>query len=442
MVPAYDRRGRIRGDHREAAYDRAAGAWLADHLQGQDAILLAGSNEEAAELARRVQAQLVTMGTVVQPRAPLADGNQAGTGDLIRARLNTRIDAGGQRLTNRDVLRIEGWQGQAAEVTRGLPGGGWSQSFLVPLSYLARDAELHYAGNIHVAQGRTTGTSHVLVTDTLNLRAFYVGMSRGRQSNTAHVVTGETAPPGKEPYRQETAEAVIHRVMERDSAELSATEQIRASQEWASGTGHVLNLWAAAMRKALNPAIDEELRGALTESEYARYHKEHQRPALLEAIRARVLAGKDVRSVIEEITRSPLNGARSVAAVLHGRLAEAPQQDTPLSWTARTPESAGQTARATAEALDSRATALGERQLAEPEPWVMRHLGPPPREPDPGIADAPGGRLRPPGRDCRRLPGSRRDHRPAPGDPVGRAQGQPRAGGNAARCDLRVADPR
>ena len=96
------------------------------------------------------------------------------------ARLNTRIDAGGQRLTNRDVLRIEGWQGQAAEVTRRLPGGGWSESFLVPLSYLASHAELHYAGNIHVAQGRTIDTSYVLVTDTLNLRAFYVGMSRGR----------------------------------------------------------------------------------------------------------------------------------------------------------------------------------------------------------------------------------------------------------------------
>ena len=146
VVAAYDRRGRIRGDHREAAYDRAAGAWLADHLQGRDAILLAGSNEEAAELARRVQAQLVAMGTVVQPRAPLADGNQAGTGDLIRARLNTRIDAGGQRLTNRDVLRIEGWQGQAAEVTRGLPGGGWSE--LVPGAAVlpASDAELHYRG--------------------------------------------------------------------------------------------------------------------------------------------------------------------------------------------------------------------------------------------------------------------------------------------------------
>ena len=59
VVAAYDRRGRIRGGDREAAFDRAAGAWLADHLHGRDTILLAGSNEEAAELARRVQAQLV-----------------------------------------------------------------------------------------------------------------------------------------------------------------------------------------------------------------------------------------------------------------------------------------------------------------------------------------------------------------------------------------------
>ena len=62
------------------------------------------------------------------------------------------------------MLRIEGWQGQDAEVARRLPGGGWSARFLVPRSYLAADAELQYAGNIHVAQGRTVDTSHVLVT--------------------------------------------------------------------------------------------------------------------------------------------------------------------------------------------------------------------------------------------------------------------------------------
>ena len=344
-VAAYDRRGRIRSGDRETAYNRAAGAWLADHLHGRDTILVAGSNEEAAELARRVQAQLVKMGTVVQPRAPLADGNRAGTGDLIRARLNTQIDAGGQRLTNRDVLRIEGWQGQDAEVARRLPGGGWSARFLVPRDYLAADAELQYAGNIHVAQGRTVDTSHVLVTDTLSRQSFYVGMSRGRESNMAHVVTGETAPQGAEPYQQATAEAVIHQVMERDSRELSATEQIRASQEWASGTGHVLNLWAAAIRETFTPAVDREFRQVLSESDYARYSREHQRPALLDALRGRVLAGQDTRAAIREITRAPMDGARSVAAVLHHRLGELATPDAPLSWAARTPEGRGRSPR-------------------------------------------------------------------------------------------------
>ena len=87
------------------------------------------------------------------------------------------------------------------------------------------------------------------MTGTLSRQSFYVGMSRGRESNMAHVVTGETAPEGAEPYKQATAESVIREVMECDSRELSATEQIRVSQEWASGTGHVLNLWTAAIRR-------------------------------------------------------------------------------------------------------------------------------------------------------------------------------------------------
>jgi ATP-dependent exoDNAse (exonuclease V) alpha subunit len=67
VLAAYDTRGRIRGLHREAAYSRAAGAWLADHLRGKDVLLLAGSNAEAAELARLVQAQLIKAGSVHVP---------------------------------------------------------------------------------------------------------------------------------------------------------------------------------------------------------------------------------------------------------------------------------------------------------------------------------------------------------------------------------------
>ena len=98
-----------------------------------------------------------------------------------------------------------------------------------------------------------------------------------------------------------------------------------------------------------------------------------------------MLAGQDIGSAIREITRAPMDGARSVSAVLRHRLGELAKPDASLSWAARTPEGAGEIAQATAEALDSRTAALGDRLLAQPEPWVMRHLGPPPREAKPGL---------------------------------------------------------
>lgn len=58
------------------------------------------------------------------------------------------------------------------EVRRRLPGGGWSAAFPVPGSYLEASAELQYAGNIHVAQGRTADTAYLLVTDTLSRQSF------------------------------------------------------------------------------------------------------------------------------------------------------------------------------------------------------------------------------------------------------------------------------
>ena len=69
-IAAYDIRGRIRGADGETAYQRAVDAWLADHLQGKDVLLLAGSNAEAAELARRVQSGLAELGQVGQARPP------------------------------------------------------------------------------------------------------------------------------------------------------------------------------------------------------------------------------------------------------------------------------------------------------------------------------------------------------------------------------------
>ena len=334
---AYDRRGRIRGADEEAACERAASMWLADHLRGKNVLLLAGSNVEAADLSRRVQARLIQLGTVGHPQAALSDGNQAGPGNLVRARLNTEIDAGGRKLTNRDMLMITALRGPDAEVRRQRQDGTWTETFRVPRSYLARNAELGYGGNVHVAQGRTVDIAHLLVTDSLSRQALYVGMTRGREANTAHVVTGKTAPPGHKPYQQAAPESVLASVLQREAEDLSATEQIRQAQEWAGGTGHLLHLWSAATRQALYPDIDGRIKARLTETEGWRYDREHSRQVLQHTLREAQLAGHDVGEIIERITAAPMDGARSVSSVLHDRLQrlQLPGQGHRVTWAQR-----------------------------------------------------------------------------------------------------------
>ena len=379
-VAAYDRHGRIRGADEEAAYDRAASMWLADHLRAKDVLLLAGSNTEAAELSRRVQARLAAMGAIGPPQLALSDGNHAGTGDLVRVRLNTEIDAGGRRLTNRDTLKLTGWRGPDAEVRRQRSDGTWTGPFRVPRSYLARHAELAYGGNVHVAEGRTVDTAHLLVTSTLSRQALYVGMTRGRQTNTAHVVTGKSAPAGHEPYQQATPETVLANVLQREVGDLSATEQIRQAQDCAGGTGHLLTLWSAATRQALYLDIDEQIKARLSESEAWRYEREHSRPVLQQTLRDAQLAGHDVGELIDRITADPMDGARSIASVFHGRLQrlQLPARGHGVTWAQRTPENAPALAHELAAGLDDRRRELGERALANPEPWLTRHLGAPP----------------------------------------------------------------
>jgi AAA domain len=380
VIAAYDRHGRIRGADEEAARERAASQWLADHLHGKTTLLLAGSNDEAADLARRAQAKLIQAGYVTargyQAQVPLADGNQAHPGDLIRARLNAEIDAAGRKLTNRDTLKITAIRGIDVEVRRERLDGTWTERFWVPSAYLAASAELGYAGNVHVAQGRTVDTAHLLVTDTLSRQSLYVGMTRGREANTAHVVTGQTAP-GHQLYQQATPEAVIKNVIERDAEDLSATEAIRQSQDWAGGTGHLLNLWSAAARPAINAEIDQQITARLIEHEAQRYQREHSRKALHAALRQAQLAGHDIHAIIDQITQGSMDGARSIASVLHGRLQRLhlPDPGIPATWAQRTPASAPPVAHQLASGLDHHTQELGQRHTADPQPWLTRHLG-------------------------------------------------------------------
>ena len=58
----------------------------------------------------------------------------------------------------------------------------------LPSSYVRDHVELAYATTAYGAQGMTVPTAHVLVGDHSGASSAYVGMTRGRERNVAHLV--------------------------------------------------------------------------------------------------------------------------------------------------------------------------------------------------------------------------------------------------------------
>ena len=419
----YAGRGRIYHGPQDRVLEDAADLYLNGYLKGQEALLMATSNETAARLSGLVRERLIQWHHV-SPDAEitLADGNQAGRGDLIRARLNTRIDADGQTLANRDVVRLESVNdsayGKLAAVVRQTGPGQWSRPFFVPVAYFESDGELAYAGNVHVAQGRTVERAHLVVDSGASRSLIYVGATRAREKNTLHVVTGPPDPaqptkaerdayalagtrrraalheagrpdlardvPVKMPDRPSDLqlapwEAVLAQALQQDDPERTALEEIQAAQDFTTHTGHLLQLVDAFWHLDVEPQIDEMVRQRITPAEYERYLTDPERGAFLEALRAHEIGGRQIEDVLDSITAEPLTGLRSIAAGLHGRAGKepAPPRGATTRWAERLPQGRSANIEAGGTMLDARQAALGEQLAAKPPEWALARWGDP-----------------------------------------------------------------
>ena len=421
----YDRHGRVYHGPADRMREEAVSLWLTDYLRGKNSLLLTASNEEAAELARMAREQLAKRGHVGPAQVTLSDGNEAGIGDLVRPRLNTKIDAGGRNLANRDMIRITGFRRAggrlAAEAVRRLDDGGWSAPFLVPAAYLQESAELGYAGNTHVSQGRTVDAGYMLVSEATARDQAYVGLTRGRERNVVFVQTGPPDPaapsrqdreraerarmqaahehmqrgdteaamralePGPEPeptWQAEPWQAVMAKVLAKDDPLETALEQMRAAQAYAMNAGHLITISEAFWWADVVPQIDQAITARLSPSEAARYMNDPERPALLQLLREHELGGRPVPESVDMITGRSMAGAHSIAAVLHGRLEKAPPpaRGQTTTFAERVPGGAAPQIGEVYEAADARQAEIG-RQLAErPEPWALNAWGTPPAE--------------------------------------------------------------
>jgi hypothetical protein len=107
-----------------------------------------------------------------------ASGEQIGAGDTIATRRND-AEVG---VANRETWTVVG------SSSAGLHVKGESGRRVLPPTYVHDHVELAYATTAYGAQGTTVTTSHVLIGDHTGAASAYVGMTRGRERNVAHLV--------------------------------------------------------------------------------------------------------------------------------------------------------------------------------------------------------------------------------------------------------------
>ncbi|WP_091541893.1 MobF family relaxase [Modestobacter sp. DSM 44400] len=181
--------------------DELAGIAAASFGAGEQVAVVVDTREQAAELNVAIRERLVAGGrvddkTVVTTGA----GRRIGAGDRIATRRNDR-DLG---VANRDTWTVTavGRHGElvvipadvtpASDVTPAVtPATGLAR--VLPVDYVTRHAELAYASTAHGVQGDTVPAAHVLIGGHTGAASAYVGMTRGRTANTAHLVAADLA---------------------------------------------------------------------------------------------------------------------------------------------------------------------------------------------------------------------------------------------------------
>ena len=129
-----------------------------------------------------------------------AVGDRLGVGDLVATRRNDR---------DLDVANRDQWTITATNEAGDLEVTGPRGSRRLPADYARRHVELAYATTTHGAQGETVDSAHFVLGETTGAASAYVAMTRGRHSNTAHLVadtTGEARAHWVETFTRDRAD--------------------------------------------------------------------------------------------------------------------------------------------------------------------------------------------------------------------------------------------
>ncbi len=266
----YERRQWIHSGARQHVLDDAVADFLNDERLGRKSLIIAATNADVDQLNAAVQADRIARGVVhLGHVVTLSRGEQAGIGDTIITRRNTRFTPEGgvpQRVTNGDLLTINAIGEDGGIVATDRATG---ERKVLPAHYVASHVHLGYASTVYRAQGATVDVCRAVIDDSVNRAGFYVAMTRGKYANHAYVVTetplDETAEDAHYFHKGDatapTAREVLSRCINRDDRQRSATEQLLATQ--AQDPQVLAERWLAGRDIAIDHFIDAHLPGYL-----------------------------------------------------------------------------------------------------------------------------------------------------------------------------------
>ncbi|MEO5664521.1 MAG: MobF family relaxase [Nocardioides sp.] len=147
-----------------------------------EGLVIADTREQVTCLNAAIRDRRRGLGESPRERAGelvTSHGECIGVGDRIYTRRNER---------DLDVANRDTWTVLAAGSDGSLRVKSDRGERVLPPAYVRAHVELAYATTVHGAQGQTVDTAHLAVGDATGAAAAYVGMTRGRRSNVAHLV--------------------------------------------------------------------------------------------------------------------------------------------------------------------------------------------------------------------------------------------------------------
>ena len=391
-IDAYLEHGRVRDGDADVMVEAAYAAWQADLADGKASVLIAGDNETVRASNERARTERLQTGATDPGRSVnLVGGLPASAGDVVITRRNDRRlrTRNGSWVRNGDRWALVRVRDDGSVVVR-RPEAKYGNTIVLPAAYTAEHLDLGYAVTTHRAQGLTVDTSHLITGLGMTRENLYVGLTRGREANTAYVITDTPLEITPDDHEDPTPRSILAGVVRTVGAEKAAT-QVRRDER---------NRWGSVAQLA---AEYESLASAAQRDRWTRLlHHSGLSPqdtdpvitapafgALTAELRRAEADGHDVEHVLPQlVAQRGLDDADDPAAVLHYRLASATarpvghdgltiQRRPPRRIAGLIPEASGpmtdeyrQALRERAALIEQRATDLAQRAMRDHEPWL------------------------------------------------------------------------